>query len=223
MSQEKRLTLADYLTYLEQKGIEKGYFEVYALKDIHTSCCNSATTSVIGFDKVKEKVVQEEDLKTVSSCDCMKILPENGRIDFIEMKRFKAFVERLKRSDVSKALDKQVNSFNFFKKIKDSLHILETLVRKNAFDRTTMDEVHFDNITINYIVLTDVDAEKNAFEYIASSFIFLAESSSIESLIESKINKKLSKIPKIRLNLNAPMLKTCSQIEEFYKNKHLKP
>ena len=63
MSQEKRLTLADYLTYLEQKGIEKEYFEVYALKDIHKSCCGGATTKVIDFDKVKEKVVREEDLK----------------------------------------------------------------------------------------------------------------------------------------------------------------
>jgi hypothetical protein len=217
MNPEKRLTITDYLAYLEQRGIEKGYFEVFAMKDIHKSCCTDATIEVIDFDKVKDKIVKEEDLVTVKSCDCLKILPEKGRIDFIEIKSFKALIDNFKQNDLDKAIDKQVEKFNFRKKIKDSLHILETLTRKNDFGRTELDEIHYDNVTIHYIVLTDVNTVKNSFNYIAFSLIFLSQySTSPENFIQDKISKKLATIPKLRPNLNTPTLKSCSEIDAYY-------
>ena len=38
MSQDKRQTVEDYLNHLENKGIEKGYFEIYELKDMIYQC-----------------------------------------------------------------------------------------------------------------------------------------------------------------------------------------
>jgi hypothetical protein len=221
MNPAKRLTLADYLVHLEKTGIEKGYFEVYAIKDVHKTCCSNAVTKVIDFDKVKEKLTKVDDWVTVASCDCLKLLPEKGQVDFIEMKGFKQFIAYFKKdNDLEKGIVQQIDKHNFLKKIKDSLHIFETLVRKNAFGRSDLDEIHYDNIAINYIVLTDIDAVQDSFNYIALSFIFLSQySTSIENSIKAKMTKKLHDIPKLRPNLNPATLKSCSEIDTFYNLK----
>ena len=88
MSQNKRQTIGEYLSFIENKGIEKGYFEVFALKDIGKSCCLNATTKFIDFDETKKKLVKKSELVTPKSCDCLKIRPEHHCIDLIEIKGF---------------------------------------------------------------------------------------------------------------------------------------
>ena len=218
MSQNKRESVEDYLLYLENKGIEKGYFEMQAIKDIGKSCCLEATTQVIDFDKTKEKLVAQSKLVTTKSCDCLKIRADKQCLDLIEMKGFAESIKYYKGKKIDEKLTENVKKFDLEKKIEDSLHLLETLVRKEEFQRNSADAQFFRETKINYIVLTDVDRLYEAgFSYFSFVMYFLSEhSDTIENHITSELNKELSKIPNLSHKLNEPMLKTCGEIDAYY-------
>ncbi len=217
MRTSKRETTADYLIYLEEKGIELGYFELQEIEDIDKSCCLNAKTQVIDFDKTKEKVVETDGLVTIKSCDCLKILPHKQCIDLIEMKGFNKFIEHFKGAEIEKKIDENVEKYNLQRKIADSLHILNAIVVKKEFGRTNEDAQFFEDTKINYILLTDVDIINQSFNYIALNFIFFGQySDSIENHIAAKLNTELDAIPNISHKLNKPMLKTCGEIDNYY-------
>jgi hypothetical protein len=217
MSQSKRKTTEDYLIHLENKGIEKGYFNIYELKDIDKSCCLIATTKVIDFDKTKEKLVAIDGLITTKSCDCLKICPKKQCIDLIEIKGFTKFIEYFKGIKVSEMVSAKIEKYDLQGKIEDSLRLLDIIVLKQELDRTIEDVQFFRDTKINYILLTDVDSINQSFNYIALNFIFYAQySDSLETHITSKLSEELANIPLISHKLNKPMLKTCSEIDAFY-------
>lgn len=219
----KRETVADYLTYLEQRGIEKGYFELYEIRNIGSTCCQNATTQVIDFDATKEKIVEANKWKSVKSCDCLKIRPDEGCIDLIEMKSFKQIINnyfRDKRNDgkrVDKVINDKIVGFNFVKKIENSMTILDNVTLKKEFDQTLEDDKFYRETKIDYIVLTDIDTINDSINSIVLNVIFLAEYSvSIEDYISTKLDNELNAIPNISHKLNKPMLKTCSEIDAYY-------
>jgi hypothetical protein len=217
MTIEKRKTVAEYLTYIEKKGIEIGYFELMHIKDIDKSCCTSAITLVIDFDKTKEKIVAAENLITTKSCDCLKICPDKHCIDLIEMKGFTKFMEHFKGSKISEKIDETVAKYDLQRKIEDSLHLLNTLVVKKELGRTNEDAQFFRDTKINYILLTDVDSINNGKDYFNLSMFFLAtHSNSPENYITLKIEDELTNIPNMGYKLNKPMQKSCSEIDDFY-------
>lgn len=220
MKSNKRETIEDYLIHLENKGVEKGYFELKKIKNIEKSCCSTSETEVIDFDKTKDKLTASGGLVTTKSCDCIKICPTKQSIDLIEMKGFVPFVENFKKKRIDLEVNKKIAKFDFTKKIEDSLVMLDILVRKTEFEKTLQDDVFFRETKINYIVLTDVDSIHESFNYIALNFIFYAEySDSMKNYLVSELNKELIKIPSINHKLNSPMLKTCSEIDDYYLEK----
>lgn len=239
----KRETVADYLTYLEQRGIEKGYFELQAIRNIGSTCCLNATTEVINFDDTKEKIVAANKWKTIKSCDGLKIRPKKGCIDLIEMKSCKQIIDNFFRDKknsgkrVDAAMDDKIVHFNLVKKIEDSLLVLDDLTRKEdfnqivedsmlvldnitvkqEFDQTLQDAVFYRETKINYIFLTDVDTINDSLNYIVLNVIFLAECSvSMEDYISTKLNTELNSLPEMGHKFNKPMLKTCSEIDAYY-------
>ena len=112
MKVKKRETVAEYLTYLEDKGIEIGYFELHEIKDIDKSCCSNATTKVIDFDKTKEIIVDSESLVSTKSCDCLKICPDKECIDLIEMKGFSKFIEYFSGAKIDEKIDDTVKKYD---------------------------------------------------------------------------------------------------------------
>lgn len=217
MSQNKRQTTEDYLIYLENKGIEKGYFEIHELKAINKSCCLNATTKVIDFDKTKDKLVATDNLITTKSCDCLKICPKQQCIDLIEIKSFVKFIEYFKGTKISEKIGVKIEKYDLQGKIEDSLRLLDIIVLKQELNRTSEDVQFFRETKINYILLTDVDSINQSFNYIALNFIFYAQySDSMENYIVSKLNASLSNIPNISHKLNKPMLKTCNEIDAYY-------
>jgi hypothetical protein len=216
---EKRKTVAEYLTYFEAKGIEKGYFELKEIRFLGKTCCFNATTEVIDFDKTKEKLEKSDNLNTPSSCDGLKIRPDKNCIDLIEIKGLIKFFEWFKEGSeqLEKSIDEKIEKFDLHKKIEDSLHLLETVVRKNEFGKTDEDTQFFRNTKINYILLTDIESKNQAFEDIAYNFMFYGlDSNSIANHVKSKFNAELDAIPNINYKLNKPMLKTCSEIDAYY-------
>jgi predicted Ser/Thr protein kinase len=217
MRTNKRETVADYLTYLENKGVEIGYFELHEIKNIDKSCCTNAKTLVIDFDKTKEKIVDAESLITTKSCDCLKIQPEKQCIDLIEMKGFNKFMEHFKGSKIGEKIDENVEKYDLQRKIEDSLHLLNTIVIKKELGRTNDDARFFRDTKINYILLTDVDSINNGKNYFNLAMYFLAtHSTSPEKYITAKLEAELGAIPNISHKLNKPMLKTCSEIDAYY-------
>ena len=218
MKVKRRETVAEYLTYLEDKGIEIGYFELHEIKDIDKSCCSNATTKVIDFDKTKEIIVDSESLVSTKSCDCLKICPNRESIDLIEMKGFSKFIEYFRGAKIDEKIDDTVKKYDLKKKIEDSLHLLDTIVRKKEFGRTNEDAQFFSDTKINYILLTDVDSINSGLNnYFTFALYFLAtHSNSPESYITSKLENELTKLPNISYKLNKPVLKTCSEIDAFY-------
>lgn len=219
MKTNKRNSINDYLTYFENRGIELGYFKVYQIKDIEKSCCTNAKTTVIDFDKIKQKLVADSQLNTIKSCDCMKIRPDKHCIDLIEMKGFVKLIDNFKKLTIDKEIDGKVAKFNFIKKIEDSLFIIDTLVRRKEFEKTLVDDIFIRDTKINYTVLTDVDSINESFNYIALNFIFYAEySNSIENYITTKLETELLQISNFTHKLNKPTLITCSEIDSYYLN-----
>jgi hypothetical protein len=214
---KKRKTVADYLTYLEEKGIEIGYFELMPIKDIAISCCTSATTLVIDFDKTKEKIVAAQDWVTTKSCDCLKIRPNNHCIDLIEIKGFTKFIEHFKNAKINEKIDKTVAKYDLQGKIQDSLHLLYTITINKELDRTKDDVQFFRNTKINYILLTDIDSINNGMNYFNLAMYFLAtHSNSLENYITLKLETELLNIPNMGSKLNTPMQKSCGEIDDFY-------
>lgn len=215
---EKRKTIAEYLVFIQAKGIEIGYFKLKPIKDL--GCCSEAITEVINFDDAQKEVVRDEELITPKSCDCLKILPEKNCIDLIEIKGLIELFNRFNEADIwEKMIDDKIKGFDLQKKIEDSLHLLDTIVRKKEFGRTIEDAHFFRNIQINYILLTDIESKKQAFEDIASNFIFYGLEQYPNSMADyatNKFNAELSSIPNINHKLNRPMLKTCSEIDAYY-------
>ncbi len=239
----KRETVADYLTYLEQRGIEKGYFELHEIRNIGSTCCTNATTEVIDFDKTKDKIVATNKWKTIKSCDCLKIRPSKQCIDLIEMKSCKQIIDNFFRDkknigmSVDEVIDNKVVNFNLVKKIEDSMLVLDDLTRKEDFNQIVEDSMLvLDNITIkqefdqtrqdakfyretkiNYIFLTDIDSINDSLNYIVLNVIFLAECSvSMEDYISTKLQTELTSLPEMGHKFNKPMLKTCSEIDAYY-------
>jgi hypothetical protein len=219
----KRETVADYLTYLEQRGIEKGYFELHEIRNIGSTCCLNATTQVIDFDKTKDKMVAANKWKTIKSCDCLKIRPNKQCIDLIEMKSFKQIIDNFFRDKknigmkIDEVIDDKVVNFNLVKKIENSMLVLDNITIKQEFDQTLQDAKFYRETKINYILLTDVDSMSNGKNYFNFAMYFLAtHSNSPEKYITSKLESELDSIPNISHKLNKPMLKTCSEIDAYY-------
>ena len=169
MNQNKRESVEDYLLYLENKGIEKGYFDLQSIKDIDKSCCTEARTMVIDFDKTKEKLVAQSKLVTTKSCDCLKIRPHKQCLDLIEIKGFAESLKYYRGAKIDEKLTENVKKFDLEKKIEDSLHLLETLVRKEEFQRNNADAQFFRETKIND--KTIIFLSKNAFIF-TNSILF---------------------------------------------------
>ena len=217
MTSGKRTTIEAFLTHFEQKGIETGYFEVVKIKKIDKTCCHNATTEVIDFDKTKEKLVDAAKLITTKSCDCLKIRPKNQSIDLIEMKGFGAVLDYFKGDKIDEEINQKVENFDLREKIEDSLSLLDFLVRKKEFERTSDDAKFYQETQLNFIVLTDTDS-LTGINYFASVSYFLSNySNSIENYIDNQLNTELSKIPQINHKLNKPTLKTCGEIDAYLR------
>jgi hypothetical protein len=219
MSQNKRQTIEEYLIHLENKGIEKGYFELRKIKELGKTCCHNVISQVIDFDKTKDIIVAKDGLKTPKSCDGLKIRPNQKCLDLIEMKGFAKFIQHFKGNEINQEIDIQIAKHDLEGKIEDSLRLLDIIVLKKEMERTDNDVQFYRETKINYIVLTDIDRINfsNQFDYIALNFIFYSQyGDSLDNYISAKLKKELHSIPNINHKLNKPMLKTCGEIDDFY-------
>lgn len=149
------------LEKLEIIGISNAYFSMTTVGKLPTSCCLLSNIEVIDFDKTKDKVTKNFQLISLKSCDALKIIKQENRIDFIETKGIKNFIKYqinpvLSNEKLVETKSKeQIKDFNFARKITDSKYIIDTIFLSKFVEPNNYQREMYDNITINYIILTD--------------------------------------------------------------------
>lgn len=157
------------LNKFETIGIEKGYFIKMKIKDIPQSQCKESSIEVIDFDLAKDKLMT--DLKSIGfaqdlkSCDCLKIIPELNRLEFIEIKGLKEYINRYHQSKKLKKPSKQVEKFEIDLKYLDSVQLLHILINKFSSELTDKIMKSIKRIGPVYIILTDVNLKNSRIRF----------------------------------------------------------
>ncbi len=212
------MELKDFLQRLLDFGLHENYFDLNQIGKLDKTCCPEAKTEVVDFDKTKTSIMQQCGLNQVKSCDALKIIPAAKRLDFIELKGWQHFIQHHSMTNSPKHIDEKIQGFNLAGKIKDSLLVLDLLVKSKWFDMTNSEKQYYREADKYYIVLVDIDIEEDPKRNLAVTLEFLSEvSTPIEQQIAAGLNEELNKIPFFPFeNLHPPLLKSCKNIDVYY-------
>ncbi|MEI2664062.1 hypothetical protein [Rossellomorea sp. LJF3] len=211
------------LQRLLDHGINNSYFKIKPIKDIEKSCCQVSITEVIDYDDTKRYMIDTLNQSSITfqdpkSCDALKIIPASDRIDFIEFKGLDLFINNLSGTEVQveRQLTKQVNKFDFETKIKDSLFILDLITKIGSLEMTKKERDYFKEISKNYIIMVDVEIEKDPMKNMAFNLMYLSETSNFKEKLITYIQDTLTGI-KERIEINKPILLSNKRIDSYYK------
>lgn len=208
------MAVTTFLKSILEEGVRDRWFSIEKIGRLKQSCCLSATTEVVDFDAFKDRFHKGGQLP--ASCDGMKILPEHGRIDFIEMKGLKIFINRAisGTGKLDSDLEAQITDFNFPKKVVDSLASLSIWMKSNGLAETG----NLDEVPKRFIILTDIDPAENAVQFISLNFEFFAQfGESVEARVHRFFENRIGQLSEMHIqNLGRPILKTCSEIDGYY-------
>lgn len=157
------MELEDFLQRLLGFGCDSDYFHFKSIGTVDKTCCPNATTVVIDFDKTKDKVCSEAKLQPYKSCDALKIIPDLKRLDFIEfkgLKRFVDYVDSIPASQQEQKIAKQIEKFDLETKLHDSYFILYLVLTKNPSLKKS-DKTNYRSVEKNYIILVDSSIQAN--------------------------------------------------------------
>ncbi len=186
------------------------------------SCCIKAKTEVVDFDKVKEKLVKDFGLQTLRSCDCLKLVPFDCKLDFIEMKGMRTLVlwpqNQSSPQFLKQKIEDTIIGFDLIGKILDSWILINLVASRKEFSSLGDSRKLLAEVQKCLIILTDITAEENAVELIALNLQYLATfSTPIERQISELFANALDAIPEgLFLNFQKPVLKSCKEIDAYY-------
>lgn len=203
-------------------GLENDYFAISEIGKLDNSCCPKLKTEVIDFDKTEEIHRAKHNYQNLKSCDALRIINKLGRIDFIEMKSFKEFIRwQFNTSEFDdNQIEEKIYNFDFIGKIRDSIIILNNITFTKGAKILGKERKIFHQIPKNFIILTDIDIQQSASEYIAVNLTFLSQTSSnIELKISEILKKEVSQLDINSFdNIQQPILLSCKDFDEFFKN-----
>jgi len=203
-------------------GISKNYFKKLQIKNIDKSCC-SLDFEIIDFDKTKDKICKENSQVPRKSCDglCLK-----NSIDFIEFKSLnhffnKEFKFKLQSNKLNKAeseiIEEKVKKFNFQKKIRDSIWLLDYIVNHQELQLSNSEQEKFYQKTPNYFIVKD---NYQPLINIMEQFNILANNKhnklSNRETMDILIEKELDNITVV---LNKPRLIDCNDLKKYLEEK----
>lgn len=214
------MEIRNFLQKLLDFGKQEGYFEETTIGQLKKTCCEQGVTQVIDFDRTKAIVISRFDLQTLKSADALKIVPLSDILDFIELKGFKKFIRYRARSNepTGAQVREKIETFDLVNKIRDSIHILQTIVFSRKLELTKKERTIFYRIPKRFIVVVDIELEQNPLELFTLTLSFLSEiSTPIDKQIAGMFKMELDKIPDSPLcNIQKPQLMSCRSIDEFY-------
>ena len=152
-------------------------------------CSTTSTSEVLDFDAV-EKELARGKRSNRPSCDGVTLNIERSIFCFVEIKGWKEFVKRninmadatLSEADKKKIKDK-VDSYNLKGKLEQSMDDCEEIANdSNIFLR----------IPFIYIIVTDIENDRNAVEDIATNLSLLAETASVWTFCDNCMKKQMN-------------------------------
>ena len=199
-------------------GLKKKYFTKLAIKDIDKSCC-VLTNVIIDFDKCKDIICKNIDQVPRKSCDglCLK-----NNIDFIEFKSLnnffhKEFKYKLKSNKrnftESEIIKEKVSEFNFQKKIRDSIWLLDYIVNHQELQLSNTEQKNFYQKTPNYFIVKDnhqplINIMEQVNILANNKHNKLSNRKTMDILIEKELND-------ITVVLNKPKLIDCDELKKY--------
>ncbi len=191
------------LETLIEQGVARGFFELSELGQLDKSCCLDSKLAVIDFDKTKETIVAiNKSLQQPKSTDALKIIPQLNRLDFIELKGFKIFIQR----DKTKNFQKKIEDFDLEGKIIDSLFVLDCIVKDNSIQFNKIEIKEYRHTEKYYFIVVDIEPSKEPIKDRLINLIFLSLKNSLNDIQNSSLH-----------NLNKPQLLSCNQIDRYYQ------
>ncbi|MCX7089225.1 MAG: hypothetical protein NTV00_14380 [Methylococcales bacterium] len=208
------------LERLIEFGINGHFFYFMPIGQLEKSCCSNSKLEVIDFDKTKEILSNITKLQQPKSADALKILPLLDRIDFIELKGFKKFIQyNQDKPDIDKEISYQVEKFGLTEKIRDSLFVLTLLTKLKEFECKKSEREQYQKATKNYIIVVDIDLYQNPIKDRLITLAFLSEATiNIKSRILDELSQSVDRILISSLeNLQKPMIISCKNIDSYYQ------
>lgn len=203
------MSCEDFLVALAKFGEANYKFIEKPISQIPKSCCNTATTVVYDFDYVSTFYASKFEKDELSSCDCLKVLKANNRIDFIELKDNREFFK-------SVVAEKKKVTPSLADKIHDSLHILYSVITDKAFKEYKKDgrDILKNEIDIFFIIATNSDLKSNPFGNIVANLTYLSISFDLQQIQRDFIDNISISSP---FKIQKPILKTCEEIDSYYQ------
>lgn len=211
------------LNTLLENGKKIGLFEVKKLEDLDTQNRISSKVEVIDFDAVKDNIFKtfnqhEFGFNSLKSCDAVKIIPNENRLDFIEIKGIEEFVERHSQMEIAAAIvgiDEQIEKFNLPNKIFHSLTILTIVFQIDKITLTNAQKnSFFDEVISDFIIVIDSEIEQDGIKSFEVMLEFLAETSNIKEEYIIRLEQVINGIS--ILKIQKPLLKYNSEIDNHY-------
>ena len=122
-------------------------------------------------------------------------------MDFIELKGFNHFIKH----DKTKDFQKKIEEFDLEGKIRDSLLVLELVVKDKSIQFIKEEIKEYGRVEKYYFIVVDIEPSIEAIKDRLINLIFLSLKKSISGIPGSELH-----------NLNKPKLLSCNQIDSFY-------
>lgn len=178
------------------------YFQIKPLGGLDKSCCPCTKTEVIDFDATKNCLSRKMSIASPKSADALKIIPSLGRLDFIELK---GFISYFKYGSGSPDLGGQIEKYNFPRKVKDSLFVLDLLLQQGEFQCTDEKRHDFNQVEKYFMLVVDIELTVDPLQDRLLSLVFLSLGNALKDIPSSDMD-----------NFKGAMLLSCKQADGYY-------
>lgn len=179
-----------YRAVLEFKpGVESSICLLHKPCKGNPLCSTTSTSEVLDFDAV-EKELARGRRSNLPSCDGVTLNIERSVFCFVEMKGWKEFVMRninvddaTLSEDDKKKIEDQVDRYNLKGKLEQSMDDCEEIAHDSDL---------FQRLPFIYIIVTDIENDRNAAEDIAANLSLLAETASVWTFCDNSMKKQMN-------------------------------
>ncbi len=161
---------------IETFGNQKGFFQYTKIGLLNSTPVQNTKTDVIDFDKTKD-VLCKGDRHQPKSCDALKFVCEQNRLDFLELKSVANIVK------YNKPIEKSIEDIRFAipKKIEGSNQIMKHILYHEELSLSQVEFSEYDNCSKNFYLIVDHDISQDGFSTFYFDMVFASAFRQIES------------------------------------------
>lgn len=156
----------------------------------HPLCKNTSNTPVVDFDYIEKKLATG-NRRTMPSCDEVTLNNDHSVFCFVEIKGWEKFVSFNISDAVSPSegdrtkVDEQVATYDLKGKLMQSINDCEVVTGQKGL---------FPRIPYAYVIVTDINSEKEAINDFAANLSSLAETASVWTYCDEKMKEILNEV-----------------------------